>query len=386
MRKNALAHFRRAARYGYEGNEGKARAHFRRAMHLSERSGFGGRAGGRITLLSSDSMQFVVDVDVAHMFEVMREMEVDESEPVPIPDVDGATLGKALEFCEAHASSMRPDAAWDDTYSANVPRAMLLRLVGFADKWNCELLLRVLTKRVVLIMMEEYGSVDDLRVAFNIRGDFTQEELKEAAEHSPLLLADVKREAFKWNRDYFFKLQGITFMINSRGGGGTLAYEREAQHAMSRVVANDWFYTAFLARLRCLRESSDGISRLAKGLLLMRTNVWYVMYEQLCLMDSRVFERGVARDARWQMRERMGLCTCGTPAGGQFIAHGYYDSETHQSDLEDLKFEHRYMAQRELVLRPHSGKGLLRYAQLGLIRADTCEHQGAPWNNVRGGN
>lgn len=384
MNKKALAHFRRAARYRDEENETKARAHFRRGVRLSERSSF----GGRVTLVSSDSIPFVVDVDVANMFDVLREMGIDDSEHVPLPSVDGETLGKALEFCEAHApsSSMRLDKAWDDAYSAKLPRRMLFRLLVLADKWSCEMLLRVLAKRVVLVMMEEYYNVDALRSAFHIRGDFTKEELEEAAEHSPHLLADVKREAFKWNRDYFFNLQEITFLQAMLRGASD--YEREAQRAMARVVTNDWFYTAFLARLRCLRDKR-AVSGLASDLLQVRTNVWYVMHVQLCLLDSRVIERGVGRCVRWNMQEQMGLCTCGTPAGEQFIAHGYYDSDTHRDDIAQLMTEEHFRrAPRELRLRPHSTKGLIRYARVGTFtEADTCAHQGQPWTwaiNERG--
>jgi hypothetical protein len=72
----------------------------------------------------------LVDVDVAHMFEVMREMEVNDSEVVPIPGVDGATLGEALEFREAHAVSGANEAR-DDAYAASVDRDMLFGLVSF---------------------------------------------------------------------------------------------------------------------------------------------------------------------------------------------------------------------------------------------------------------
>ncbi len=81
MRNRDLAHFRRAARFLDEGDNAKARAHFRRGLQLRVR--FGGRESHeastqvKVTLLSSDDMPFVVDVDVAHMFDVIREMQVD---------------------------------------------------------------------------------------------------------------------------------------------------------------------------------------------------------------------------------------------------------------------------------------------------------------------
>jgi hypothetical protein len=419
MKNKDTAHFRRAARYMDEGNKAKALAHLRRGLQLSEELGFGGGAEGigkinptpgKVTLVSSDDASFVVDVDVAHMFDVMREMQVNDSEVVPIPGVDGATLGKALEFCEAHAPS-RPNEARDDAYAASVRRDMLFRLVRFADKWSCEPLLRVLARRCVRMMMREYDSVGALRVAFGIgdevADEFTEDEMQDAAEHAPLLLARLKKESFESHREYFLNVQEITFLEALRGGDDTRGHERAAQNAVARVLANDWFCTAFLARLRCLRENTDAISDVAAELLLLRTNVWHVMHEQLCLMDARVFEEGIARDARWQNREQMGLCTCGTVIDEpHLVEHGYYEGETHIKDVMRVGAEmhersnQRFRAERLrlnakktpsglLVAREWSGHGLLRFIGLfathpNYAPADTCQHAGAPWTRDYG--
>jgi hypothetical protein len=389
MRNRDLAHFRRAARYLDEGDNAKARAHFRRGIQLSAKSGFGGRESHeattqvKVTLLSSDDVSFVVDVDVAHMFAVMREMQVDGSEVVPIPSVDGATLGKALEFCEAHVASGANEAR-DDAYAASVHRDMLFRLVRFADKWSCEPLLRVLARRCVRIIMEEYDSAEALRAAFGIRDELTEGEMQAAAGHAPLLIASLRKHAFECHRDYFHCLQEVTF-VEALGGLYPLGEHRfllnRAQHAMAGALADDLLYTAFLAQMRCVRENLHVPSGLAEDLLMLRTNVWYVMHQQLCLMGHFVLQSGIGRGARWPNREQMGLCTCGTAMDGQLlIAHGYYDSETHQSDLQRLKRGHCNRGNRGLVLRPHSGKGLLRYARQGVFtKADTCTHQGEPW-------
>ena len=259
--------------------------------------------------------------------------------------------------------------------------------------WNCELLMRVLARRCVRIMMQEYDSVDSLRVAFDIRYEFTEDEMQDAAKRAPRLLARLKKESFERHREYLLNLHEITFLQSLRGGDDTRGHELAAQHAMARVLANDWFCTAFLARLRCVRENTDVISGVAADLLPLRTNVWYVMHEQLCLMDSRVFEEGIARDARWQNREMMGLCTCGTVIDEpHLVAHGYYDSETHMLDVAKMGPEmlHRSRVSRAegnrlLVHRPWSGKGLLRYvAPQEFTEADTCPHAGAPWTKALG--
>ena len=387
-----------------EGDNAKARAHFRRGLHLSAKSGFGGSreikpTRGKVTLVSSDDVSFVVDVDVAHMFEVMREMQVNDSEVVPIPGVDGATLGKALEFCEAHGAN----EARDDAYAASVDRDMLFDLVSFADKWNCDMLLRVLARRCVRMMMHEYDSVDALKVAFDIRGEFTREELQEAEGRAAPLLDSLKNEAFECHQAYFQSMQELTF-LQARHGGEDRDSARAAKQAMVQKLTNDWFYVAFLARSRCLREDSGGVaSGLAADLLMLRKNVWYVMHQELRRISAAATERvlrvsaaatervlraviprvytGIGREARWQSREQMGLCTCGTAIDGQqLVEHGYYESETHRTEVETLKHENFLRAPRALVLRPHSGRGLLRYARLGeFAEADTCPHRGEPW-------
>jgi hypothetical protein len=150
---------------------------------------------------------------------------------------------------------------------------------------------------------------------------------------------------------------------------------------MAGALADDLFYTAFLAQMRHVRENSHVPPGLAEDLLMLRTNVWYVMHQQLCLMGHFVLQSGIGRSARWTNREQMGLCTCGTTIDGQqLIAHGYYDSATHLSDIERLKRGHCNRGNRGLVLRAHSGKGLLRYARQGVFtKADTCTHQGEAW-------
>jgi hypothetical protein len=389
----------------HEGNKAKALAHFRRGLQLSGKTGFGGGAEestpGKVTLVSSDDVPFVVDVDVAHMFEVMRELQVDDSEVVPIPGVDGATLGKALEFCEAHVASGANEAR-DDAYAASVHRDMLFGLVSFADKWNCGMLLRVLARRCVRMMMHEYDSVEALKVAFDIRGEFTREELQEAEGRAAPLLDSLKNEAFECHQAYFQSMQELTF-LQALHGGEDRDSARAAKQAMVQKLTNDWFYVAFLARSRCLRENSGVASGLAADLLMLRKNVWYVMHQEfrrisaaatghMLRISAAATERvlreviprvhaGIGREARWQSRGQMGLCTCGTAIDEQqLVEHGYYESETHRTEVETLKRDNFLRAPRALVLRPHSGRGLLRYARLGeFTEADTCPHRGEPW-------
>jgi hypothetical protein len=238
--------------------------------------------------------------------------------------------------------------------------------------------------------------VEALKVAFDIRGEFTREELQEAEGRAAPLLDSLTNEAFECHQAYFQSMQELTFLQARHGGGEDRDSARAAKRAMVQKLTNDWFYVAFLARSRCLRENSGvAASGLAADLLMLRKNVWYVMHQELRRISAAATARvlreviprvhtGIGREARWQSREQMGLCTCGTAIDErQLIEHGYYGSVTHRTEVETLKRDNFLRAPRALVLRPHSGRGLLRYARLGeFTEADTCPHRGEPWTRA----
>jgi hypothetical protein len=141
------------------------------------------------------------------------------------------------------------------------------------------------------------------------------------------------------------------------------------------------------------------VTGVAVKLLFVRPSVWRMMFERLCAMRPDDLADAIRRDARQEPRRDarqeprrdarqdpyemrlMGLCLCGVPIGpllGATVAHGYYESVAHRRDLADMLLEAQYMAHGELAIRPHSGKGLLRFARAG-YSADVCEHQGQPW-------
>ena len=302
-------------------------------------------------------------------------------------------FGKALEYCEAHAASARASSreAWDDdAYARSVRGDALFELVAFASKWGCDGLARVLAKRVLHATMEAYDTVGALRRAFGVHGEFTEDDEAEAAALAPALVRDVREAAFHWHRQYFLCLQQITFAKSRREQtvGATRGDERDAQLAVTRVAANEWFYAAFLARLRGLRATSATspksptsvtVTGVAAELLAVRPSVWRMMHEHLRAMRPDDLAAGISRDARWERnltrKAEMGLChRCGVPTatGAQLVAHGYYDSATHQADLANLLPQFRYLADGE--------QGLLRFENArGGFLPDRCEHEGKPW-------
>jgi hypothetical protein len=157
------------------------------------------------------------------MLQALKDMEVDDTELVPIPDVDGETLKKALEYCAARAPR-------DDAYAASVPRRLLFKLIHFASKWNCEPLARVLSRKVVHTTMEECDSVGALKRAFDVSGEFGAAEREGAAVHEPALIRRLTRDAFLWNREYFLSMQLLTFE-QSRREPSVLGTRRHMQGA-----------------------------------------------------------------------------------------------------------------------------------------------------------
>lgn len=65
-----------------------------------------------LCLQSSDKQHFQVDEDVAYQSVTIRNLTEDTGSdfPVPLPNVDGKTLGKVLEYCNKHRyQAVQPD-------------------------------------------------------------------------------------------------------------------------------------------------------------------------------------------------------------------------------------------------------------------------------------
>ena len=67
-------------------------------------------------LQSSDGQQFQVDEDVAYQSITIRNLTEDTGSdfPVPLPNVDGKTLSKVLEYCNKHRCVASGSYAFED--------------------------------------------------------------------------------------------------------------------------------------------------------------------------------------------------------------------------------------------------------------------------------
>lgn len=150
--------------------------------------------GEKLTLRSSDGQQFQVDEDVAYQSITIRNLTEDTGSdfPVPLPNVDGKTLSKVLEYCNKHSehdgqlekaaddhakrSMEKTMAQWDKDY-INVDQAVLYWVTLAANYLNIKDLLTLCCQTVADIIKGK--TPEEIRAYFHIKNDFTPEEEEE---------------------------------------------------------------------------------------------------------------------------------------------------------------------------------------------------------------
>ena len=151
---------------------------------------------GKINLRSNDNMDFTMDVELAKISETLKTMlddlgidtESDEaSEPIPLPNVNGATLKKVVEWCEHHKTDYQDFAEedestqprlddipdWDVSYF-NIDQAEIFEIILAANYLDIKGLLNIGCKSVAKMITGK--SPEQIRQLFNIKNDFTPEE------------------------------------------------------------------------------------------------------------------------------------------------------------------------------------------------------------------
>ena len=151
---------------------------------------------GKINLRSSDSVDFSMDVELAKISETLKTMlddlgidtESDEaSEPIPLPNVNGATLKKVVEWCEHHKTDYKEFADedessqphlddisdWDVTFF-NIDQAKIFEIILAASYLDVKGLLNIGCKSVAKLTQGK--TPEQIRETFNIKNDFTSEE------------------------------------------------------------------------------------------------------------------------------------------------------------------------------------------------------------------
>ncbi|CAD5209142.1 unnamed protein product [Bursaphelenchus okinawaensis] len=146
-----------------------------------------------IVLQSNDDRTFNVDYAILRqsgmLSEMFKSLRFDESQgpedPIPVPNVDGATLKKVIEFCDHHRDEPileDPDSIEPHTFKLddwqkefmNVDDETLFNIIMAANYLDIRLLLEVGCKTVADKIKGKTPA--ELRVMFGVEGEFTPED------------------------------------------------------------------------------------------------------------------------------------------------------------------------------------------------------------------
>ncbi|XP_065193661.1 S-phase kinase-associated protein 1-like [Sycon ciliatum] len=147
-----------------------------------------------LKLESNDAEVFDVEVNVACQSKVLKVMLedtgdiADDDDPVPLPNVNGATLRKVIAWCTQHqndnpveeentleASEPGTDNldSWDKDFF-KVDQGILFELILAANYLDIKSLLVAACKTVAYIIKGK--TTEEIRKTFNIVNDFSPEE------------------------------------------------------------------------------------------------------------------------------------------------------------------------------------------------------------------
>lgn len=141
-----------------------------------------------ITLQSQDGQEFKVELKVIKMSETIKSVieDVEDNEPVPLPNVTGKILAKVLEYAKYHSEHPELDKkekkdekrtddiiGWDLDF-CKVDQPTLFELILAANYLDIQDLLDLTCKTVANMIKGK--TPEEIRKTFNIKNDFTPEE------------------------------------------------------------------------------------------------------------------------------------------------------------------------------------------------------------------
>lgn len=140
-----------------------------------------------LTLQSGDGQKFQVEVVVAKTFVTINNLIEDAGtdDVIPLPNVNGKTLAKAIEFAKYHVEHPTPQPVegdqkrtddligWDIDF-CKVDQPQLFELILAANYLDHKGLLDVTCKTVANMIKGK--TPEEIRKTFNITNDFTPEE------------------------------------------------------------------------------------------------------------------------------------------------------------------------------------------------------------------
>ncbi len=150
-----------------------------------------------VTLVSKDGFEFQATLPAVKQSITLRIMleVLDEEQttglPIPIPEVEGETLQKIIEWCEYHCQDSLPELEkkhtprgnggkanklpkWDENFLAVSDRDLLFKLTNAANYLDIPLLLRYAVCTIARKL--EHMSTEEMREFLNIQNDFTPAE------------------------------------------------------------------------------------------------------------------------------------------------------------------------------------------------------------------
>ncbi|KAJ8509792.1 hypothetical protein OPV22_000226 [Ensete ventricosum] len=137
--------------------------------------------GKTVTLVSSDEVNFEVDLAIANQSDMIKNMILDmknndnDEFVIPLLNVNSVVLAKVIQYWKQHAEvkDTAQLAAFDESFT-NMHKTQLFETVLAANFLNSKPLLELLCKSIADKMKEM--SVEEVREYFNIENDFTEEE------------------------------------------------------------------------------------------------------------------------------------------------------------------------------------------------------------------
>jgi len=155
-----------------------------------------------VTLCSQEGQKFEVQKSVIKQSELVLtmiddddEVDEDQTQEIPLPNVRQEVLKKVIEFCEHHATEAFPDiekplkssnmqevvGEWDAKY-VEVDMEFLFELILAANYMDIKTLLDLTCAKVASMIKGK--TPEEIRQTFNIVNDFTPEEEKQVREEN----------------------------------------------------------------------------------------------------------------------------------------------------------------------------------------------------------
>eukprot|EP01024_Parvocaulis_polyphysoides_P054046 TRINITY_DN5436_c0_g1_i3.p2 TRINITY_DN5436_c0_g1~~TRINITY_DN5436_c0_g1_i3.p2 ORF type:complete len:161 (+),score=25.75 TRINITY_DN5436_c0_g1_i3:97-579(+) len=151
----------------------------------------------KVQLKSADDQIFSVDVEVANMSEMLRNMIEDvedaQHQVIPLLNVGGKILAKVIEYCAFHVDSEKKDENdkqvmseehiknWDKEF-VRVDQSTLFELILAANYLNISKLLDLTCETVATMIKGK--TPEEIRETFGIKNDFTPEEEEEVRKEN----------------------------------------------------------------------------------------------------------------------------------------------------------------------------------------------------------